>query len=288
MRDAWRNVFDTEPVEGVLCADDSNPYTRIPLLLAGARALPNIACHHGALDGRYIFKRAYGDVIWAKGKMEEDYLVRKCAVPVERVEIGAPPLPTSFRQKRCLQPSPLSHILFISEPFEATGGRTAEFYRDVLPPLAALALRFRRKLIVKLHPQESKSERAEMLSRVLSPVEMASTRIVTGPLTEDLLTLAWFGITVLSTVALECTIRGIPCFLCTWLESSSYGYVDQFIRFDVGIAIDDTSEIEKIPDYLEHFEIDPGALEHCWRPVDPGRLRQRPTSQRQTCSLVPS
>ena len=33
VRDAWRNVLDTEPVEAVLCADDSNPYTRIPLLL---------------------------------------------------------------------------------------------------------------------------------------------------------------------------------------------------------------------------------------------------------------
>ena len=68
VRDAWRNVLDAEPIQAVLCADDSNPYTRIPLLLARARGLPNVACHHGALDGRYVFKRSYGDVIWAKGK----------------------------------------------------------------------------------------------------------------------------------------------------------------------------------------------------------------------------
>jgi hypothetical protein len=43
VRDAWRNVLDTEPVQAVLCADDSNPYTRIPLLLARARGLTNIA-----------------------------------------------------------------------------------------------------------------------------------------------------------------------------------------------------------------------------------------------------
>jgi hypothetical protein len=30
VRDAWLNVLDHEPVQGVLCADDSNPYTRIP------------------------------------------------------------------------------------------------------------------------------------------------------------------------------------------------------------------------------------------------------------------
>jgi hypothetical protein len=68
IRDAWCNVLDREPVTGVLCADDSNPYTHIPLLLAKERGLPTVACHHGALDGRYMFKRAHADVILAKGK----------------------------------------------------------------------------------------------------------------------------------------------------------------------------------------------------------------------------
>src|SRR4029077_549128 len=141
VRDAWRNVLDSEPVEAVLCADDSNPYTRIPLLLAQARGLPNVACHHGALDGRYIFKRTYGDVIWAKGKMEEDYLVRRCGVPPERVEVAAPALAADWRQR---EPSKRDtfrpYILFISEAVEVSGGRSEEFYRDLLPPLADLAL----------------------------------------------------------------------------------------------------------------------------------------------------
>src|SRR5262249_48895831 len=42
IRDAWRNVLGTEPVQAVICADDSNPYTHIPLLLAKARGLPTI------------------------------------------------------------------------------------------------------------------------------------------------------------------------------------------------------------------------------------------------------
>ncbi len=116
LRDAWRNVLDTEPVRAVLCADDSNPYTRIPLLLAQARRVPNIACHHGALNGRYVFKRSYADLIWAKGRMEEDYLVRMCGVPGEKVEIAAPALSaTGNRLEKSNGHSFQPHILFISE-----------------------------------------------------------------------------------------------------------------------------------------------------------------------------
>jgi hypothetical protein len=90
IRDAWRNVLDGQPVQAVLCADDSNPYTHIPLLLAKKRGLPTVACHHGALDGRYLFKRTHADVVLAKGKMEEDYLTRACGLPRDVVEVGAP------------------------------------------------------------------------------------------------------------------------------------------------------------------------------------------------------
>ena len=138
VRDAWRNVLDAEPVQAVLCADDSNPYTRIPLLLARARGLPNIACHHGALDGRYVFKRSYGDVIWAKGKMEEDYLVRKCGVPQEKVEIGAPALPVSGNgsgqsNRQDFRP----FLLFISEAYDVRGWKAGR----VLPGCFASARR---------------------------------------------------------------------------------------------------------------------------------------------------
>jgi hypothetical protein len=282
VRDAWRNVLDTEPVQAVLCADDSNPYTRIPLLLAQARGLPNIACHHGALDGRYIFKRTYGDIIWAKGKMEEDYLVRRCGVPRERVEIGAPALPTQWNEleqsnRSTFQP----YLLFISEAFDVLGGRPEEFYRDILPPLADLARATGRKLIVKLHPVESKRERASVLARILSAGQKSVTRVVSGPLTEDLLAETWFGVTILSTVAMECTIRGIPCFLCKWLDFSAYGYVEQFIRFGVGIALNDPSEIAKIPESLRENPMSAEARENCWQPAASGRLRQLVASSRK-------
>jgi hypothetical protein len=282
VRDAWQNVLDREPIQAVLCADDSNPYTRIPLLLAQARGLPNIACHHGALDGRYFFKRSYGDVIWAKGKMEEDYLVRKCGVPPERVEIAAPALPANWDTvENSRQESIRPYILFVSEACDVTGGRQEEFYRDILPPLADLARTTGRKLLVKLHPAESERERAGMLARILSAEQKGATLVVSGPLTEDLLAKAWFGITILSTVAMECAVRGIPCFLCQWLESWPYGYVQQFIQFGVGIELKGPDEIARIPQYLRANSVSAEVKKNCWQPAAPGRLRELFTKSRK-------
>jgi hypothetical protein len=287
LRDAWRNVLDTEPVQGVLCADDSNPYTRIPLLLAQARQVPNIACHHGALNGRYVFKRSYAGLIWAKGRMEEDYLVQRCGVPREKVEIAAPALPANEnRLEKSNGQSFRPYILFISEVVEVGGGRPEEFYREVLPPLADLARATGRKLIVKVHPAESERERSSILARVLSAEQKAATSIESGPLTEDLLAKAWFGITILSTVAIECAIRGIPCFLCKWLESWPYGYVEQFIRFGIGIGLNHPSEISKIPEYLEQHRPGADILENCWQPAAAGRLRELLTTWRNAHTMA--
>src|SRR5579872_2433348 len=146
IRDAWRNVLNQEAVQSVICADDSNPYTHLPLLLAAQRGLPTIACHHGAFDGRYFFKRNHADVLLAKGEMERDYLVRVCEIPGDGVEIGAPALdeaprvPSNHAQK--------SNILFFSEAYEVGGGRATGFYRDILPWLADLAIIHNCELIV--------------------------------------------------------------------------------------------------------------------------------------------
>jgi hypothetical protein len=289
VRDAWRNVLDTEPVQAVLCADDSNPYTRIPLLLAQARGLPSIACHHGALDGRYVFKRSYGDIIWAKGKLEEDYLVRKCGVPRERVEIAAPALPANWIASAKSPPeNARPYLIFFSESCEVSGGRQEEFYRDILPPLADLALATGRQLIVKLHPAESESERADLLATILTARQKSVTSIVSGPLTEDLLAKAWFGITILSTVAFECAVRGIPCFLCRWLEFWPYGYVEQFIRFGVGVGLESPAQIEKIPEYLESHTRSSEVRENCWSPVAAERLRNLLALSSKSCAVVAS
>src|ERR1700690_584633 len=93
VRDAWNRVFETRSVVGCLSADDSNPYTRIPLLLAELRGIPAVACHHGALDCRMAFKNLRFSNYLAKGEMERDYLERICGADGGGVWIGGPPSP---------------------------------------------------------------------------------------------------------------------------------------------------------------------------------------------------
>lgn len=270
IRDAWCNVLDREPVTGVLCADDSNPYTHIPLLLAKERGLPAVACHHGALDGRYMFKRAHADVILAKGRMEQDYLVRVCGVPGDKVEIGAP----AVLERKVV---PAAHatrksIVFFSEAYEISGGgRAKEFYRDVLPSLADLAIRESCQLVVKLHPAESLAERQGFVFDTLSPVQRDVVRVVAGPLGE-LLNETWFGVTILSTVAVECATQAIPCFLCSWLEFWPYGYIDQFTRFGVGIKLDRPTDLLEIPKLLASYKPDPVVVRNCSTPIESARF----------------
>ena len=81
VRDAWIRVFEEHDIVSCLSADDSNPYTRIPLLLAEQRHIPAVAVHHGALDCFMAFKELrFSDYI-AKGEMERDYLERICRSP---------------------------------------------------------------------------------------------------------------------------------------------------------------------------------------------------------------
>src|SRR5437868_6864466 len=271
IREAWRQVFEIETVKAVFCADDSNPYTHIPVLLARNRGIPAIACHHGALDGAHLFKRSHADVILAKGKMEQDYLVRVCGVPNVNVEIGAPAdwSPTCVRQDGDSAP----FITFFSEPYEVASARTDEFYRGLLPRLADLALKTGRKLVVKLHPFESRRERQRLINRILTAEQQLVATVVIGALSEDLLQKTWAGITVLSTAATECAARGIPSFLCGWLEYSQYGYIEQFERFGVGQVLRSPEEIAEIPQLIRHYR-QPEVSSNLWQPVTSARLQE--------------
>jgi hypothetical protein len=76
---------------------------------------------------------------------------------------------------------------------------------------------------------------------------------VAGVLSEELLDRTSFALTVQSTAAVDCAIRGIPVFLCKWLDYSYYGYVDQFIRYGAGVPLRSPAEVAKIPDMLKNF-----------------------------------
>lgn len=283
VRDAWSAVFDREPVKAVLCCDDSNPYTLIPLLLGRNRGVPVMSSHHGAFDGRHLFKRNHADLILAKGRMEADYLVQRCRVPAPQVEIGAPGEPTPVSGAAAeRQPC----IVFFSEAYEVSGGRAEEFYRDILPPLAEVARRTGRRLVIKLHPFESPRDRRRLVRRILSLDQRKLVKIIAGPLTDDLLEKTWFGMTVLSTVTMDCALRGIPCFLAAWLEHWPYGYIEQFNKFGAGHLLRSAGEISAIPEMMERNILRSGVARDLWQPISASRLERLISAQKELVSAV--
>jgi hypothetical protein len=130
-----------------------------------------------------------------------------------------------------------------------------------------------RELIIKLHPSESFAERSRLVEQILRPEQRRVVRVVGGPLQAELLERAWFGVTVLSTVVVECALQGVPCFLCSWLESWPYGYIDQFTRFGVGIRLGEPSEIRRIPGMLKNYKGGSRVREDCWNPIEKTRLK---------------
>ena len=219
-----------------------------------------------------MFKRSHAAVLLAKGKMEQDYLVRVCGIPRQRVEIGAPILLDRILESS-VGKGEKPFIVFFSEAYEMTGGRARDFYRDILPSLADLAMSEGRELIIKLHPSESPSDRSRIIDSILRPEQKRVMRIISGALQPELLNDTWFGITVLSTVVVECALRGIPCFLCAWLESWPYGYIDQFARFEVGVRLKEPAEIKQIPATVRSYKASPIVGKSCWIPIKTERLQ---------------
>lgn len=274
-RSAWREVFRRQPVCAVLCGDDSNRYTRLPVLLAANRKIPTVDFHHGALDGRYLVKDLPCDVYLAKNEVERDYLVRTCGLPESRIALGAPPEqdaglpePAALAERKC--------PVFFSEPYEIVGMRTEELYREVLPPLCNLARERGGEVLLKLHPFESLSQRKRLVCDILQPDDANFVRVIDGPITTELMARARFGMTVESSTVIDCLRNGVRCFLCSWLKSSPYGYTQQFQRFGIGEPLPDATQIRNIPALLANappvtatalpVPLEPSALHQLLRP----------------------
>ncbi|MGA9546006.1 MAG: hypothetical protein WBQ85_20695 [Candidatus Sulfotelmatobacter sp.] len=275
IRNAWRNVLSEERISAVMCGDDSNIYTRLPVLLARQQGIPTLDFHHGALDGRFLMKNLSSDLYLAKGEMEQDYLIRVCRLPAERVIVAGPPLPNSIparERAKKERKDESSLILFFSEPYEVGRLRTEDIYAELLPPLARLAREFGRRLVVKLHPFESRAERMELVAKVLPPEYAALVDVLDEPFTPELVARAWFAITVESTVVIECSLLRVPCFLCEWLNLSAYGYTAQYARFGVGRILNSPEQIAEIPRLLEEPAI-PLSEDRLLKPMDPEWLR---------------
>jgi hypothetical protein len=271
VRDAWIRVFEARPVMGCLSADDSNPYTRIPLLLAGHREIPAVACHHGALDCRMAFKNPRFSNYLAKGEMERDYLERICGVDASRIRIGAPSKP---RENASVWSERAPWITFFSEPYETDFWRVEAIYREVLPRLCAAARRSGKTVVVKLHPFESARQRRRIVARILSGDDRKLVSLTDAPLSLEILQKTWCAVTVESTVAFECASAGIPTFLCGWLRHAYAGYAPQYVRFGVGRMLEFPDDLLRIPDILCEAMPSSDTIRRSVQPISPEVLRK--------------
>jgi hypothetical protein len=269
LREAWNRLLEREPVKGVLCGDDLNYHTRLPLILANREGLNAVYCSHGALDGGLLFKIPFADSYLVKGEMERDYLQRVRAIPPEKIWVAAPGSNTSVKYNRDDQRG--AGLVFFSQPYEVEGGRAEEIYRELLPRLCSVARRSGRKMIVKLHPFESKRARKALVTAILSKDVHDQVEIVSGVPPEEVMSRTWCGVTIDSSVAVECALRKIPFFLCGWLDFMGLGYLQQFARFGVGRVLNTPESIEQIPEMVAGYRSGP-AMERIWHEADPAQL----------------
>jgi hypothetical protein len=258
VRDAWREVFVREPITGVLSADENNPYTRLPIWLAKSRRLRTVFSDHGALNMSFGIRRPASDAYLMSGEMARDYWVTWCGQSPEKIIVGGPAegprrLPTSSRTER--DRTGKDWIVFYSEMYELSSGRTHTLYAELLPELCALAAQTNRKVIVKLHPFESLRARKALVDGVLSAEQRAIVEMRRGPMTPDLFSRAWCSLTVESSVAVESTMSGVPCFLCGWFDGSWYDYGKQYAKYSAGYPLDSPQQIREIPQLLERLQI---------------------------------
>jgi hypothetical protein len=269
VRDAWRQVFAGEPIAAVLSADEHNPYTRLPIWLARSRKLRTVFCDHGALNMSFGIRRPISDAYLTKGPMARDYCVEWCGVSAGKIVVGSPPEAHSASPSTPVQ---RDWIVFYSEAYELFSGRTQTFYAELLPELCQLARRVGRKVVIKLHPFESRRTRAAILDRVLSAEERSLVEVREGPMTPDLFARAWCSLTVESSVAVESTLNRVPCFLCSWFDASWYDYGKQYARFSASYPLDSPRRIREIPQLLEHFHITDETRQGLQTPISPENL----------------
>ena len=129
------------------------------------------------------------------------------------------------------------------------------------------------ELVFKLHPFESVAGHQRILRSHLDPKTADGIRVIAGPLSAELWQHTHCALTVQSTVALECSARGVPIFMCGWLADSSAGYVQQFQKFGVGHVLRSPAELDQVPEFIASSgKVDPRK----WmaEPLDPEVLRQ--------------
>lgn len=247
VRDAWEALLQTDKIASVLSADENNPFTRLPVWLARRRGIPTAYAEHGALNFNLGLRVPCSDRYLARGEMMKDYWLRYCHLPENKIDLGAPedaaPARSPDHKRR-------EFIVFFSSDYESSGGRVANFYREILPPLCDLAQKNERRVILKLHPFESLPDRRRCVNAILTPNQRAYVELRSGQLDSTLLESAWIALTVESSAAVECALAGVPTFLCSWFDPSWWEYGKQFVRFSVAQPLESPEQIADIPNRI--------------------------------------
>lgn len=253
VRDAWREVLVREPVHAVLSGDENNPTTRLPILLARARNLRTVFCDHGALNMTFGIRRPASDVYLMRGEMAHDYSAGWCGLSTNRVRVGG--AADALNLASALNRTKRDWIVLYSEAYELWDGRTRSLYAELLPELCLLAGKTNRKVVVKLHPFESPRMRKSIIRQVVPAAQRNLVEMRDGPMTTELFERAWCSLTVESSVAVENTTNGVPCFLCSWFDPSWYDYGKQYAKYSAGYPLDSPERIREIPQLLEGIQI---------------------------------
>jgi hypothetical protein len=270
VRDAWRQVFARENIAAVFSADENSPYTRLPVWLAKSRGLRTVFCDHGALNATFAIRRMISDTYLVRGEMAQDYCIAWNGIPPDKIVVGAPAeRPTS---PATAGSGARDWIVFYSESYELFSGRTPVLYAELLPELCRLAEQTNRKVIVKLHPFESLRERTSLADSVLTAEQRRYIVMREGPMTPDLFARAWCSFTVESSVAVESTVNGVPCFLCSWFDTSPYGYGKQYAKFSAGYRLSSPRQIREVPELLSQFQINEVTRQRLQSPISPQDL----------------
>lgn len=250
IRDGWIRVLDAENVIACVSADDGNPYSRLPLILAKQRGIPTLACHHGALDRAMAIKTNHADFYLAKTELERDYLLNVCRVEPEVIVPLAPPGSRPALLGPTAAPEEKTCLVFFTET-STSPWRGEELYRDLMPAVAVLARACGLKLVFKIHPFENKGDYEGWVKDYLPGESGREVEVIAGSPSELLWKKTRFALTVQSSLALECCARGIPVFLLAWLREPHCGYLEQYARFGVGQVIESPAQLAEIPRLLE-------------------------------------
>jgi hypothetical protein len=274
LRNAWERVFELQNIAACVCADDSNPYSRIPLIMAKQQTIPTIALHHGALDLQMAVKTQHADCYLAKSAMERDYLLGPCRLSPDAVVGPASPPAAARKISSDRATSNKPWLVFFTEPYRIGAWRSEEVYRELVPNLVDLALTCGLKLVFKLHPFESAGAHIRMLRKLLPRQEVRRIGVIAGPPTAELWHNTQIALTVESTTALECTTLGIPVFLCGWLRHYHGRYQEQYARFGFGHVLESIEQIANIPQLLESEKVAVRPERDRSMAVDPLMLRE--------------